>query len=300
MTEKVVCPVCNTNAIFSGHNSFGYSYDCPRCGIFSVTDEAKYDVVEIWAKSGMKKKLAILSWRIRNSPRIKLTTENIPELVNTRVPSFLDRADNILKAIEQKDGYLGRFVQLDESFIAIGTCIDDDELSAILAYLKRTSRIYLLEEAIPAHNHYLKIEPEGWIHLEKLRAQNTESKQGFIAMWFDEEVSGAEQAIRYAVEASGFSPLLIKDKEHAGKICDEIIAEIRRSRFLVADFTGHRGGVYFEAGFAMGLGIPVVWTCRKDQIKDLHFDIRQYNCIDWESEPDLQSRLKNRIMAIIK
>lgn len=48
--------------------------------------------------------------------------------------------------------------------------------------------------------------------------------------------------------------MMIGSKEHSNKIDDEIIGEIRRSAFIVADFTGHRGGVYFEAGFAMGLG----------------------------------------------
>jgi hypothetical protein len=64
--------------------------------------------------------------------------------------------------------------------------------------------------------------------------------------------------------------MLISNKEHANKIDDEIIAEIRRSAFLVADFTGHRQNVYFETGFAIGLARQVVWTCRKDEIKDLH------------------------------
>ena len=40
--------------------------------------------------------------------------------------------------------------------------------------------------------------------------------------------------------------------------------QIRKSKFLIADFTGQRGGVYYEAGFAYGLGLPVIWTCRKD------------------------------------
>ena len=39
-----------------------------------------------------------------------------------------------------------------------------------------------------------------------------------------------------------------KDHEHINRIGDEIISQIRRSKFLIADFTGHRGGVYFEAG----------------------------------------------------
>jgi nucleoside 2-deoxyribosyltransferase len=65
-----------------------------------------------------------------------------------------------------------------------------------------------------------------------------------------------------------------KADEHINKIGDEIISQIRRSKFLIADFTGHRGGVYFEAGLAMGLGLPVFWTCRRDDLDKLHFDIR--------------------------
>jgi len=87
--------------------------------------------------------------------------------------------------------------------------------------------------------------------------------------------------------------------EHINKIDDEIISQIRRSKFLVADFTGHRGGVYFEAGFAMGLGISVFWTCRQDDIKNLHFDIRQYNSIDWTDPADIAARLRRRIEAVI-
>jgi nucleoside 2-deoxyribosyltransferase len=84
---------------------------------------------------------------------------------------------------------------------------------------------------------------------------------------------------------------------------DEIIAEIRRSRFLVADFTCEpekvRGGVYFEAGFARGLDIPIIWTCKDTSKKDLHFDTRQYPHILWEDSADLYKQLKDRIGALI-
>ena len=65
---------------------------------------------------------------------------------------------------------------------------------------------------------------------------------------------------------------------------------------MVADFTGHRGGVHFEAGFAMGLGILVVFT--EEQIDAAHFDTRQYNRILWKT-PALRHNLKNRIQATI-
>jgi len=39
--------------------------------------------------------------------------------------------------------------------------------------------------------------------------------------------------------------------------------------------------------FAMGLGIPVVWTARATSVSDLHFDTRQYNHIVWQSASEL-------------
>ncbi len=131
-----------------------------------------------------------------------------------------------------------------------------------------------------------------------------DSSQSFIAMWFHESMAEAfEKGIKPAVEDAGYEPLRIDRKEHINKIDDEIIAEIRRSRFLVADFThgedGARGGVYYEAGFAHGLGIPVIFTCREDAVDTLHFDTNHYNHIVWSTPEELRERLRNRIRANI-
>ena len=107
---------------------------------------------------------------------------------------------------------------------------------------------------------------------------------------------GFETGIR---DTEFFEPVRVLDSEHAGKIDDLIIAEIRASGLLVADFTGHRPSVYYEAGFAWGLGIPVILCCRKEQIDDVHFDIRQYNHVVWTDPGDLREKLKNRILAVV-
>ncbi len=67
----------------------------------------------------------------------------------------------------------------------------------------------------------------------------------------------------------------------------------------MADFTEHKAGVYYEAGFAQGLSLPVVWSCRRNHIAELHFDVRQYDCIDWDSPEELARRLRYRIEATI-
>ena len=75
------------------------------------------------------------------------------------------------------------------------------------------------------------------------------------------------------------------------------------SRFLVADFTqgetGPRGGVYYEAGFAHGLNIQVIFTCRKDALEKVHFDTRQYPHIVWETPQELRDKLAKRISSVL-
>ena len=159
----------------------------------------------------------------------------------------------------------------------------------------------------------IRLTSKGAIKLADLQARLGETSQGFVAMWFDATMEDAWRlGFEPAIRAAGYTPMRIDKKEHNNKIDDEIIAEIRRSRFLIADFTcgaavlqnGEsttiaRGGVYFEAGFAMGLHIPVIWSCRADQIDEVHFDTRQFSHVVWETTDELRARLYTRISAVI-
>ncbi len=144
----------------------------------------------------------------------------------------------------------------------------------------------------------------GYSFVESLRTEST-SDQCFVGLWFNQQTNVLyEKAIEPAVIASGYRPLRIDRKlNFLGKIDDQIVAEIRRSKFVIADFThgekGARGSVYYEAGFAHGLAIPVFFTCRKDQIDDLHFDTNHFLHLDWSADApeDLLEPLKSRIEA---
>lgn len=133
------------------------------------------------------------------------------------------------------------------------------------------------------------------------------SDQCFVALWFNQETNALyDNAIAPAVRAAGYQPARIdRQTNFLGKIDDQIIAEIRRSTFVIADFThderGARGSVYYEAGFAHGLDIPVIFTCRDDQIDDLHFDTNHFLHLAWpaDSPEALIEPLKTRILANI-
>ena len=150
----------------------------------------------------------------------------------------------------------------------------------------------------------LKITPRGYAQLEESRQRNLDSQLGFCAMWFDAELEFLwVDCIEPAIALAGYEPKRIDRHPHNNKIDDEIVAMIRRSKFVVADFTGQRGGVYFEAGFAKGLGLEVIWTVRKDELDEhkVHFDNRQFNFVTWESNrlEDFKNRLQFRIEATL-
>jgi len=142
--------------------------------------------------------------------------------------------------------------------------------------------------------------------VENLKKTEVGNKRVFVAMWFDESMNDYYQdGIKKAIEDAGYEPARIDEQNFNEKICDEIIAEIKRSKFVIADFsgprTGPRSGVFFEAGFAKGLGREVIFTIReadKNKLKK-HFDTRQYNHITYTSSEDLHKKLYDRICSTI-
>ena len=113
-------------------------------------------------------------------------------------------------------------------------------------------------------------------------------------MWFSDEMRDVyDHGIAPGIRDAGFTPCRIDERRDANKIDDAIIAEIKGSRFVVADMThGHdgvRGSVYFEAGYASGLGRDMIYSCREDCLDKLPFDTRQYRHIVWKAPEDLRT-----------
>ena len=145
----------------------------------------------------------------------------------------------------------------------------------------------------------MQIAPEGWEFIENNFSTST-SKQGFIAMWFNPKMSPARSAIKNAIEDTKFyTPRIIDEKQFNGDIPEEISIEISKSKFLVADLTGQRGGVYFEAGYAIAKKIPVIFTCKEAPEEKVHFDINHNNIIFWTNENELYTKLLDRIKGTI-
>jgi hypothetical protein len=183
----------------------------------------------------------------------------------------------------------------------IGFCQTPREYNYLIDFMKETNWVQELDPPSETTRRVL-IAPEGWAHLRGIG--DATQDQAFVAMSFKSELTSAwTDGISPGIEKAGYKAVRIDKKVHNNRIDDEIIAEIRRARFVVADLTLKNAGAYFEAGFAMGLGKPVIWTCRQAEIDSggVHFDTRQYSIVPWVDNewPEFAKRLTQRIEATL-
>lgn len=175
---------------------------------------------------------------------------------------------------------------------------DPQELDAYLQYFEERGMLKLCAKLDDGNTYQLTI--PGWQEIEPIPPLGGTPGRCFVAMSFDPSLDVAyELGIKRAVRDCGFEVVCMKEVTTIEGITDRLLAEIRRAQFVIADFTGQRGGVYFEAGFARGLGRDVIWLCRKDDLPNVHFDTKHFGHVLWETPADLFEKLTTCIRANI-
>jgi hypothetical protein len=295
MVDKI-CPLCGKTAGRLHRDPSGadvWCVECETCGRFEITDQALMCV-----KPEQKVGLSSVCRRADLAKtRARILSTNI-ELLLSSLPQYTppEKLDNLLQLMAQMTPALGNYTGFDSS-----------RDYPILVVSGPGEVNYLMQELfgrqyVNGTHDGVALTMTGWERLEEIRRQGRTSTRCFVAMWFHELMNEVyEQAIAPAIIQAGYEPLRIDKLEHVNRIDDEIIGQIKRSRFMVADFTGQRHGVYFEAGLMQGIGRTVIWMCRKDGLtKDggLHFDIRQFNFIAYDSTEEARKRLCDRILAL--
>ena len=203
-------------------------------------------------------------------------------------------------------------VQATLELMAQSESIDWYDLRFLFNYLlkkemvEKSSRAGKVDEGGGITKVSYKLTIPGFTRVAELeQVKNEASDRAFVAMCFNSSFDDVwKKGIEPAVEAAGYKPVRVDKEEHLDLIPDKIISEIRQSRFVVADFSYCKKdsfddkraseGVYYEAGFAYGLDIPVIFTCKDSDTDGVHFDIDQYNRIQWKDPEDLKARLKER------
>ena len=231
--------------------------------------------------------------------------------------SFYQRTDQILIHLSKKAIHIGQSVELNNAEILSLLFVDRKEIephskkaewreeSACLAeagymldFLK--SEKYIITDArsdyVPP-SVVLTLTPKGYSRVDSIQKALSYGNNALVAMKFGDDTKLLRESIRKGIQKSGFNAVFIDEVQHNDFITPELLNYIRGSKFVVVDLTHQNNGAYFEEGYAMGLGKPVIQLCQQDT--KLHFDIAQKNTIIWNTEDDIPERLCNRIKATI-
>lgn len=178
--------------------------------------------------------------------------------------------------------------------------LNKDECVLVLRYFEDRGLIKISERA--QGNMEIRFTHQGLNEIDRIGAENNQSNYGFVAMSFSEKTKPIRAAIKTAIKNAGYEPSIVDEQlaNNDQTIPDKIFSSIKEARFCVADFTEHKNGVYFEAGYAVGLGIPVFYTCQEDDFHDnAHFDIKQLQQILYKTPDELREKLEEKIKAWI-
>ena len=310
----MICFACRTNSASSEETVEHIRVRCLRCGEYTVlkSDGDALKDPSRWGNLHWK----ISAW-VRDFRPDVVKPEHFDLATRAQIPSLMYRAQRVLRtmaggvnlggkiALRHRSPIPGaehykklkqtNLTEIFKTCISVGWCSAERELD------------YLLESVLVGDLKWLRMDvdvcqitPKGYLELES--KDSVVSKNGFCAMWFDDSMLPFYvHVIEKAIRASGYEPVRLDHKEHNNNIDDEIIASIRSAKFVIAEMTGHRGGVYFEAGFAHGLGLPVIYMVQEDDKDNVHFDVQSQNFILWSPDdlPDARKRLENRILATL-
>ena len=308
MADKplIECPVCKLSNQ-SGHQWDGkerFKMQCERCGgPFTITATA----AQTAERRGLS---ATLSAWLRDQTD---SGRDVPEISSKNIETILDHLPRysvlqkqilLLRTIAKLSSYPGETVRLlPATAYPLAWAENHNEFDFYVRTLEERGLVRHTDadtRTISDLDTALEVTSDGWTYLDQATRAAPFTDKVFVAMSFSPSMKPTwEEAIRPAISDAGYKPFRIDSDPHIERIDAKIISEIHDSRFLIADVTEHKHGVYFEAGYALGIRLPVIWSVREDYLATTHFDTRQYNHIVWRTTEELKEQLYFVVCAVI-
>lgn len=295
----------------------GIEYNCDRCGKFVLCGPLANGLSNSYFTL---RRRAVMSHRLRcmqpTDGRFVLVLENeLPTFqLDGSLPSPAEQVDRLILWIGDNQPSPGENAKISWSAFAawIGIAITPAEPKKGLVWLLDQSNVKKCTVTWPTKDDLtFHLTMAGWERYEAIKRTRVESNTAFMAMQFgDAELHNAvETHFKPAVARAGFELRLLSDGQPAGLIDDQLRIALRTSRFVIADLTHANNGAYWEAGFAEGLGRPVIYTCRKKEWEEhdergrrkVHFDTNHLVTIIWNPAEldDAAMRLTATIRATL-
>lgn len=313
------CPICKAEALREPDrcNHRVTRVECPACGTFAIDRMAELNLPE--GPERAKLSAIVRENTLSNGQTLLLYQEQYPKSLPgyaalstaaaiARFPRLVsERLDRALLNLARLSRHLGDRPGFKQSPRQLLFAMNETEHGFVMKALGAQGMVDFKGRATSE----FELTPEGWNRVADLESGRLRSPRNpaFVAMWYGDPRSDTEKpsymnelyenCIAPAIDEAGYRCDRADLAPHNDFIMDKVMGMIRAAPFIVADFTGNRGGVYFEAGFARGLGIEVTHTCRQSHFDDAHFDIKQVNSIVWDKPEQLGEKLMHRILGTL-
>ena len=285
---------------------------CSNCGKYKIAHQA-LKLIPNELKDNYFYKKHIMSGYIRemtdNGAHLDIiNVNNFTNLINndTIPKTIIEKSDKLLLHILRKSKHMFDEIKVSSNQPAIAYARTEAEFTSNFEALKQFGYINYSKVTVFTEDDEDEIAMRCSLTIQGIkRAQLIEKdasavKQCYVGMWCEDgRMHIYDNYISTALMESGYSPVIIPEKEPSNDSFDEIILEIRKSKFVIIDLSGHRPNVYYEGGFAYGLGKEIIYICKEDSLDEKHFYISHNNILFWQDGNDLYTKLKHRILATI-
>ena len=136
--------------------------------------------------------------------------------------------------------------------------------------------------------------------IEEIRYSTLNEPTIFVAMPFSKAFRNVyDYGIRLPIMAVGRKPVRIDDEHFTGPVIEQVKNRIQSSEIVIADMTTSNPNVFYEVGFAEGLGKRAILLCQ--DITCLPFDVKGnvHIVYDPENLRVLEENLTIHLKAII-
>lgn len=311
VAPEITCPVCDNTLDTAQAGGDRLYYGCPRCGRYCLTGTARAILPDLlplaqgWAK---------LSHALRKMERRGrddcLSSEALKSLVqNSRPPSAKEQLNNFIEWLGTTQEEPGTSLPLGLDTIGSTGAASPEGMRFIVKHAIHAGLISGegVADFLEGIGGEASLTLAGWSYFEELQRGRVDSTTAFMAMKFGDTQLDALYAdyLKKAVEDTGFKLKKLDEGQPAGLIDDRLRVEIQQARFLIADLTHNNNGAYWEAGYAEGLGKPVIYMCRMDVFNDRdsrpHFDTNHHLTVVWSpgEEAAAVQKLKDTIRATL-
>lgn len=300
--QASICPICKNLDGYECHSlASAYdaqAFDCSVCGRFAITPKLALEFLDHEHPKVTRQLLAVMSHNSKSANRRGAKqlwkTYDVEALIESgcRLPSPSQQVTNALRYIGDAVLESGEpLADLPPDFRSTIGAMSRDAADRLVMQMKEAGLIDAISAGEMGRSHYaMEIEPtlSGWAQFERERVGLVAGRYGFIAMKFGDPVLDpfVSTVVKPAVTSIGYELIDLRDVAQAGIIDNVLREQIRDAAFVLVDLTHANNGAYWEAGYAEGLGKPVLYLCERDvfNAKSTHFDTNHCTTVLWQAD----------------